>query len=538
MVEPLPFIKIEQLRYAYRKKSRDWVLEGVDLEIPSGEFVLVCGASGSGKSTLCRTFNGLIPHFYKGSLQGNIHIGGISTSMLSVGGLFDQVGMIFQNPEAQLFSQTVIREIAFGLESLGLDRTDMEKRIGESADLVGVTDLLERNPHELSGGEQHLVSIAAILAVAPKFIVLDEPYANLDPANVRRIRALLKRIHAQGMGVVISEHRLRYAVSDARRMITLHQGKIVLDGAPNQILAHDVEAYGMEVPLSVRMGKRLGLEELPLDVNSLRKLNSSKSYPSDFRPVFPEPAGATGKTVLELDGVSFEQNGFPILQDIDFKVAEGESVAIVGANGAGKTTLLKHLNGLYRPSKGRVSVMGLDTSRTKISELARHVGMAFQNPGNQFFKFTVWDEVTVSARALENYDEEWLKTLVRLFRLEPLLNRAPYRLSGGEKKRIAFAAALASKPAILALDEPTAGQDAYFRTELGGLLADLRSRGQTVLLVTHDLSFAEQHAHRWLLMSRGRIMSTGSPWQVMADEAAMNRANLEPTDAFRLYADA
>jgi energy-coupling factor transport system ATP-binding protein len=535
MPESQPFVKIDQLSYAYRKNSRDWVLDRVEMEIPSGEFVLICGASGSGKSTLCRTFNGLIPHFYEGSLQGKIQIEGIPTSSLSVGGLFEQVGMIFQNPEAQLFNQTVMREIAFGLESLGLPRTEMEKRIEESADQVGIADLLERNPHELSGGEQHLVSIAAILAIAPQFIVLDEPYANLDPANVRRVRALLKRIHEQGMGVVISEHRLRYAVSDVMRMITLHQGNIVLDGAPGRILAHDVETYGLEAPLSVRLGKRLGMEALPLDVKALQAMNSSASYPPDLRPSFPESAGTDGRTVLEVDGVFFEQNGFPILRDIDFTVKQGESVAIVGANGAGKTSLLKHLNGLYRPSQGKVTVMGLDTSRTKISELARHVGMAFQNPGNQFFKFTVWDEVTVSARVLDTYDEEWLKTLIKLFRLEPLLNRAPYRLSGGEKKRVAFAAALSSKPAILALDEPTAGQDGYFRKELGDLLADLRSRGQTVLLITHDLSFAEQHAHRWLLMSRGRILSEGSPWQVMADEDAMRRANLEPTDAFRLY---
>jgi len=182
--------------------------------------------------------------------------------------------------------------------------------------------------------------------------------------------------------------------------------------------------------------------------------------------------------------------------------------------------------------------MGLDTTRAKVSELARHVGVAFQNPNNQFFKFTVWDEITVAARALDAYDEVWLKELVKLFRLEPLLHQAPYRLSGGEKKRVAFAAALASKPAILALDEPTAGQDGYFRRALGSLLAELRARGQAVILITHDLSFAEKHAHRWLLMSQGLVISEGTPWQVMADEAAMRQANLESTDTFRLYAEA
>ncbi len=538
MPETSFFIETDRLQYAYRQNSRQWVLDGVSLMIRPGEFILICGASGSGKSTLCRTFNGLIPHFYKGTFQGNVWVGGVPTVDQSVGSLFEQVGMVFQNPEAQLFNRTVNHEIAFGLESLGLHQTEIKKRIRESAEQVGITDLLHRGPHELSGGEQHLVSIAAILAIAPKFILLDEPYANLDPANVRRVRSLLKKIHQQGTGVVISEHRLHYAISEVKRMITLHNGCIVMDGAPGEMMRKDVEIYGLETPLTVRLGKKLGLKKVPLDVQTFQSMHLTEPYPSDLRPVFQKSPDASGETVLALEQVSFEKNGFPILRNISFTVGQGESVAIVGANGAGKTTLLKHLNGLYRPSAGKVSVMGIDTSRAKVSEMARHVGMAFQNPDNQFFKFTVWDEITVAPRTLGAYDEVWLKELVRLFRLEPLLSRAPYRLSGGEKKRVAFAAALASKPEILALDEPTAGQDGYFRKELGGLLAELRGRGQTIILITHDLSFAEKHAYRWLLMSQGQIISEGSPWQIMSDETSMRRANLESTDTFRLFAEA
>lgn len=514
------------------------MLDGVDLQIQPNEYLLVCGASGSGKSTLCRTFNGLIPHFYGGMLSGNIKIDGINTANQSVGSLFMHVGMVFQNPETQLFNRTVSQEIAFGLESLGLPRAEIKNRIAACAEIINITDLLQRNPHELSGGEQQLVSIAAVLALRPQLIVLDEPYANLDPINVLRVRSALKRIHRNGMGTVISEHRLPYTVSDVQRMVVLDQGRIVLDGPPEKVLAHDVEAYGLTLPLAVRVGQRLGLKRLPLDIASLKSAVSSVSvppYPADLQPVSPKfpPTGAS--TVLEVKQISFELEGASILRDVSFTLRRGECLAIVGANGAGKTTLLKHLNGLHRPSQGRVYVMGQDTCQIRVSQLARHIGVAFQNPNSQFFKLSVREEIAIGAKALGCYDETWLKELVRLFRLEPLLDHTPFRLSEGEKKRVAFAAALASKPAILALDEPTSGQDWHFRRALGKLVSELRVQGLAILLITHDLAFAEEHAHRWLLLAKGRVVAENTPWKVMVDETAMGSANLEPTEAFQLY---
>jgi energy-coupling factor transporter ATP-binding protein EcfA2 len=387
----------------------------------------------------------------------------------------------------------------------------------------------------LSGGEQQLVAIAALLAIAPQLLVLDEPYANLDPVSVRRVRAALKMIHQKGLGVVISEHRLPYTVPDVQRMVALHRGRIVLDGAPEQLLAQDVERFGLELPLPVRAGRRLGLPRLPLNVEALQSLDLSSLPPSGLKTVPPTLPSAAADIVLEVERVSFDLHGAPILRDVSFTLRRGESLAIVGANGAGKTVLLKHLNGLYRPTRGQVRVMGKDTSRVQVSRLARQVGIAFQNPNSQFFKLTVWEELLVGPKALGLHDEAWLRELVRLFRLEPLLQRAPYRLSDGEKKRVAFAAALAHRPAILALDEPTSGQDWHFRSILGTLLAELRAQGQAMLLVTHDLSFAEQHAHRWILLADGQVVAEGAPWDVMADKTAMDRAHLEATDSFRMF---
>ncbi len=532
---PQPIVKTDRIRYRYTKHSGPWILNGVNLTIQPGEYILLCGASGSGKSTLCRTFNGLIPHFYAGTLEGDICVAGLTTIQHSVGTLFDRVGMVFQNPEAQLFNSTVEREIAFGLESRGLARSEINIRLSRVSELVGLSDLLHRNPHEISGGEQQLVSIAAILALEPELIVLDEPYANLDPANVQRIRSILKKIHRQGTSVVISEHRLRYAAADVERIVIIDQGTIVMDGPPSTVLAKDVEAWGIELPLAVRMGRQLNLEPLPLDIAGLKFAVPANSLLPYLEPSSLEPPRAEAKTVLEIEGISSAQNGNFNLDDVSFILKQGECLAVVGANGAGKTTLLKHLNGLYRPFRGRILVDGQDTARRKVSQLAGHVGIVFQNPNSQFFKMTVRDEINVSAQALGCYDEQWISELIRLFRLESHLDRSPYRLSGGEKKRVAFAAALSAKPTILALDEPTSGQDGYFRRALGDFMAELRRRGQAVLLITHDLTFAEQHAHRWLLLSKGRVVAIGSPRDVMADEDAMSRAGLTSTDSFRLW---
>jgi len=527
-------IEIENLRYAYRKDRPEPVLRDIDLKIRPDEYLLICGASGSGKSTLCRIFNGLIPHFYGGRLEGEIRIAGVPAAAQSVGRLFTKLGMVFQNPETQLFNRSVFREIAFGLESIGLGRSEMEARIAAAAAQLGIEALLPRNPQELSGGEQQLVSLAAVLALKPQAVILDEPYANLDPLNVRRLRAALQEIHRSGTGVIVSEHRLALTAADAERMIVLHRGAIVRDGAPGRILSEDLVDFGLELPLAVRVGRRLGLVPPPFGVADLKSRSAGRAFPADpdSEPAAPLPA-RDAERILTLERISFRS----VLHAAGFSLCRGECLALVGANGAGKTTLLKHANGLLRPALGEVTVRGRSARGRKVSELARYVGVAFQNPNSQFFKLTVREEIAVSARTLDRYDPAWLDELVHLFQLEPLLERAPYRLSEGEKKRVAFAAALAARPDVLALDEPTAGQDLFFRRALGRLLVALQQRGQAVLLVTQDLSFAEQYARRWLLMADGEIAAEGPPGEVMRNRIAMERSHLEPTDRFRIFGD-
>ncbi|MDP3282812.1 MAG: ABC transporter ATP-binding protein [Desulfobacterales bacterium] len=498
-------IKISSLKYSYRKETAFPVLNGIDLTAGANEYILLCGASGSGKSTLCRTLNGLIPHFYGGFIEGYVRIAGIDTTIRTVGDMLQLVGMVFQNPESQLFCSTVEREIAFGLESLGLARSEIKSRIMQAAENLSIADLLHRNPHNLSDGEKQLVAIAAAIALEPKLIVLDEPYANLDPSNVQRVRCALKEIRRQGMCIVIAEHRLHYTLPDVDRVAVIHDGLVVIDTPPALLLPSHVKEYGLEFPLPGCMEEKI---EIP-----------------------GPPPGS--EAVLSVENISFSRNGTSLLNDISFTLHKGECIAILGANGAGKTTLLKHINGLYRPDKGKVILMGLDTSQKKIPELARYAGIAFQNPDNQFFRLNVQDEISAGAIALNCYDEKWINRLIDLFGLQKLLKHAPYRLSGGEKKRVAFASALAAKPALLAIDEPTAGQDARFRSALSGFLSELTAEGIAVILVTHDLLFAEQNARRFLIMSKGKIISEGMPGRVVSEKTAMRLASLLPAERMK-----
>jgi energy-coupling factor transporter ATP-binding protein EcfA2 len=529
-------VRVRDVHYRSGSWAPGWVLDGINLEVEHGEYLLLSGASGSGKSTLCRLFNGLIPHFYGGEIVGDVVVAGLNTGDHPIAELFAHVSMVFQNPGSQLFNTTVAQELAFGLESLGLPREEIARRVAEAAETTGIAHLLAQNPQEISGGEQQLVAIAAGLALRPELIVLDEPYASLDPANVRRVRAALRKIHQQGTAVVVAEHRLEQVVPDAQRMVILDAGQIVQDGQLRSVLAHNLLPFGLNPPTVVRVAQAAGLAQAPLTVEELVAA-LGRDGASGIQPQIAAPAprqAAEERPVLQAEEVRFSFDGKPVLCGVDLSLRPGECLALVGANGSGKTTLIKHFNGLHRPDEGRVLVLDRDTRWARTSELAHHVGLAFQDADSQFFKFRVGDEIEVGARTLGRYDADWLGELVALFGLEPLLDRSPYRLSAGEKKRVAFASALAARPEILVLDEPTTGQDWNFRQALGRLLGNLSARGQTVVMVTHDLEFAEQHACRWALLAEGSVLADGPAQVVMGDARAMERADLVPTQAFRI----
>ena len=325
------------------------------------------------------------------------------------------------------------------------------------------------------------------------------------------------------------------------RTIIFHQGRSVADGPPHQVLAGDISNFGINHPPLLRLFRDFGLKTMVFDVEkAIEELKAQNILTPFYHHLLRQSSDSfntlteTTHPVVELENLWFNYDGTPLLCGIDLKLQRGESVALLGRNGAGKTTLIKHLNGLIKPQKGRVRIFGSDTRKKTVSELSRHVSLVWQNPNDQIFRPTVREEVLTGPKIFHSYDPLWCDGLFNRFGLHPFLNRSPFALSEGQKKRVSFAAALSIKPDLIVLDEPTAGQDEPFRRELTSYLHQLREEGQTIIFVTHDLEFAAEHADRWLILSYGKIIADVPPDTVMEQTTAMSKAGLRPTQRFQL----
>lgn len=489
-------IDLSHIRYRYEEGPGEWVLNGVDLSISEGEYVLLCGGSGSGKTTFGYLLNGLIPHFFEGTFEGTVTVQGRDTRDLTVSDMITSVGLVFQNAEAQLFNSTVENEIAFGLESLGLPAVEVAEAIERTASILHIQHLLDRSPAMLSGGEKRLAAIASVLGLNPPVLVLDEPLAHLDWESARKVRDVLVELHGRGTTVIVIEQRVDTIFRDVTRCAVMDRGKIVFDGAPGDALP---------ALLDQRLIPRYPLE--------------------------PEQKNGEKPVLLRTKSLAREIEGRPVLNDISLQVNEGEIVAIVGKNGAGKTTLIKHFNGLLHSPQGEVSFMGKGIREIPPPEMAALVGISFQNPNDQFFKNTVKEELMVGLRLAGEESGEWMEELCTLFHLHELLEKSPYRLSEGQKKRVAVSSILAMRPKLLVLDEPTVGQDGRFLEILAGLLFSLRKKGVTIIMVTHDMEFALATAERWIVIHEGRVVGEGAPGLLVKDESLIELGALGPGDA-------
>lgn len=512
---------IVQLRaVSYRYPGQLAALSNVDLDIEAGEFVLLAGASGSGKSTLCRLLNGLIPHLHGGELMGDAYVAGHAVGITPPHVMSSSVGLLLQRAEAQAVATTVARDIAWGLAAQGIDRRDIEQRVGEVASRLDLTHLLQRASHTLSGGELQRVALAGVLALQPSLLVLDEPFAFLDAPAAAQLRSILAELHRKGMTVVVAEHRLDQVADIAIRMIVVQGGRIVADGMPHAVLKHDVSRWGLEVPPLVQLARAAQLDAVPLTLEEAVATG-----------VAPEPAKtaiASGLTpsIVEWDNVWFKHNNTPILRGLNLTSTAGRTVALLGANGAGKTTVLHHANGLLRPHRGIVRVMSQAVGRCSVAVLARDVGLVMQQPSRMLVAATVREELALGPRILQRYDPAWSSTIIERFGLAPLLDRVPQRLSAGEQRRVAVAAILVSRPRALLLDEPTVGQDGSGRRALREQIAACANDGIAVLLATHDTEWAFGLSARWAVLMDGQIAVDCQPSVVCNQAVLMARAHI------------
>lgn len=560
-------------------------LDGITLDIAAGECLGVTGTAGSGKSTLCLALNGLVPHATGGTVRGEVRVGGWSTKELPVPRLATRVGMVFQDPESNLVGLTVEDEVAFGPENLGVPREEIAARVAWALEAVGMASARRRPAAQLSGGQKQRVAIAAVLAMRPQVLVLDEPTAQLDPTGKEEVAAAiaaLRRERGADLTVVLVEQDAELLARLADRVVVLDAGRIVLSGTTREIFTRvdHLAALGVFAPqvaeVTARLSAALGAdlaaltpeEAAPALRARLRKPGHPERSQERAEPFVgdnPVPGdeslnaadrrGAAGEPVLTasehdaaapeplvvVEGVHYRYGGsVPALRGVDLTLAPGEFVALLGVNGSGKTTLAKHLNGLLRPDAGRVLVAGRDTRQHPPGELARVVGYVFQNPDHQIFQPTVAAEVASGPRNLgargadlaERVDE----ALAR-FGLTDLRDRHPMLLGRAARRRVALAAVYATRPRLLVLDEPTGGLDRRDTAELMATLEALVAEGTTVLLITHDLRLAATHARRVVVMWDGRVVADGPPEAILADAERLAAAGLRPAPVTRLSLD-
>jgi energy-coupling factor transporter ATP-binding protein EcfA2 len=520
-------IKLKDFTFCYSGTQKP-ALEGVNLEIEDGEFVLVTGPSGGGKSSLCRCLNGLIPHFYGGEVTGRVEVEGLDTLKHSTKELATKVGMIFQDPENQLVTMDVEREIAFGMENLAFPRNLMAKRLEESLDTLGISSLRHRQVHELSGGEKQKVAIASVLALHPKILILDEPTSELDPKSAEEVLVIVQRLNDElGITVILIEHRLDRVIQHVDRLVVLDEGRVVADGNTRDILSNsyqEITKIGVGMPPIMKLAQELknagiSINSMPLTVKEGRiMLNGvfKKPFKLPAQPDRESPSEAV-ITIAKLRYVYPE--GPAALKNISLRVDKGEFLAIMGRNASGKTTLVKHINGLLKPTRGMVVVDGIDTRKATVAELARKVGFVFQNPNDHLFADTVEKEIVfpLQNQGLESGEiKRRVDEILHRFSLEDYRDRYPRYLSGGEKQRVALASVLAIEPKILILDEPTRGMEYRLKSDLMSFLREYARQDNTVILVTHDVETVAERADRVILLSEGEIVVDGRKREVLS----------------------
>ncbi|MHB1296192.1 MAG: ABC transporter ATP-binding protein [Anaerolineae bacterium] len=502
-------ITFQDVTYTY-PEAPEPTLNALNLRIADGEFVLVIGASGSGKSTLLRCLNGLVPHFYGGTIQGSIRVDGKDPVECQPRGMSGTVGFVFQDPEAQFVVDTVESELVFAMENHDLPQATMRKRVEEVLDQLSIAHLRNRRINTLSGGEKQRVAIASVLTLEPRVLVLDEPTSQLDPQAAEEVLSALQKLNADlGLTVILSEHRLERVVQYADRVLYLPgAGQPLLDGTPQEVLAQCELA-----PPLIQLGKTLGWQPLPFTVRDARR-HAQKLALQPATPPATAPADGRPSDIV-VENLWHAYNGHAALKGINLQVRRGEFVAIMGRNGSGKTTLLKHLVGLLQPDRGTVRMCDMDTRTASSDELVARIGYVPQNPNTLLFADTVAEEMDFTRRCHGLPTSLANDPLLETLGIAGYATRYPRDLSVGERQRVALAAILAAQPEVILLDEPTRGVDYVQKQALVRYLEAERARGRTVILSTHDVELAAASVDRVIILGDGEVVVDGSTREVM-----------------------
>lgn len=531
----MAFVHVQNLSFTFAGQTSA-VLSDVNLEVRRGEFLLLCGPSGCGKTTLLRHIKPRLEP--QGQKSGDVLFRGAPVSAMNDRDAASKVGMIMQNPENQIITETVRHELAFGLECLGNHPGVISKAVAETVSYFGIEDLYGKKTHELSGGEKQLVSIAAVMSMRPELIILDEPASQLDPVAARNLYDILQRLNKElGITVILSEHRIEDVFSVADRVAVMSGGRIIAAEVPGKAAAFMASSSDeriramLPVPARIFHAVNAFLNtsstdneaelSLPVTVREVKPWFEGNAAidPLEKSAAFTKKENAKPTPLVNAESVFFRfgKNSEDVLNNLSLNVYEGELLSIVGGNGAGKTTLLRLLSGIIRPYNGRIAYANPDLRLVYLP----------QNPQSMFAFDTVIEDLLfvagelgagkrflyssgLSKVASENISPK-LSAVIERLNIGNFLTRHPFDLSFGELQRAALAMILLKQPRVILLDEPTKGVDAHSKVGTAALLKSLCAEGVAVVSVTHDIEFAAEHSDRCAMLFDGRIIDAGTP---------------------------
>jgi energy-coupling factor transporter ATP-binding protein EcfA2 len=474
-------VEIQELTYTYNGSDTP-ALEQIDLQVHKGQFLTITGPSGCGKSTLALCLAGFIPHAYGGKMEGTVHIQGKNTKDYAAGGLSGIVGLVQQDPEAQLCTLTVSDEVAFGPENLRMPPEEIRERVSFALETVGAADLRNRMLHTLSGGEKQRVAIASVLAMTPALLILDEPTANLDPSCTSAVLKTLKKLRDEhNISIIVIEHRLEKLVAFSDRLLFMQNGRLVAENT-SRIFCKDITPSFCCADLKAAWQP----QKKPTD-------NFEKKE---------------GKPLLSVKNLKAGYEGKEVLAGISFCAYAGEIIAVMGDNGSGKTTLLMTLLGIIKGG-GELFLGGDNITGVKVARRARDMGLTFQNPNHQIFENTVFKEAALPSLFLSKEPLQEIEykvgSLLEKFELQQYRERNPFTLSLGEKKRLTLVSVLAYTPRLLVLDEPLVGQDSGRLRFFNAALQEHQARGGVTLMVCHEPNVVASCCQRILFLEGGKL---------------------------------
>jgi len=469
-------ISIKNLGFQYAT-SDSLALEVGDLQISEGEKVLLAGRTGCGKSTLLRSINGLIPHFFGGSMVGHVFVDGHDTRKERPAKLSECVGTLLQDPEDQILMLTVRNEIRSGMKDDGTREAEFDERIGRIAERLGILHLIKRSTHELSSGEKQRVAIAAVLARGPKHILMDEPTSQLDFVARRKLFDIFESPEFSETSLILSEHRVERLNGRCSRCLLMQNGRIV----------EDTDFRGLE-----KWYRTNGIE-----IENTRRGN------------FNDEGNGKGERLLEVSGLSVSFQGRGVLHDASLTLHKGEIVSLLGLNGSGKTTLFRAIMNFARRERGNVKFKGMHIDHAEPPAIAQHIGYLSQNPLSYLFQPTLREELEYSLLHIGARGpgmEEDIRNISVSLGIEDLMHRFPRDLSCGQREIAAIASVLVGGRECLLLDEPTRGMDYWRKEEFMYLLEMMKKRlGTGIIVATHDLQIASEWSDRVYILRNGEL---------------------------------